>query len=138
MAKVNGDWKRRYHEIMKTLHPDANPALDERKRELLLKTMEAYRKGDLPMLRAVYQELAGEGLVPDIGTGAGEEDILRELGRLSARLAHFLQDGAARVKNTQLGQDLFGDLDLEEQVRNAGKFYKEMGRRIRGGLGPDV
>jgi len=43
--------------LVKRLHPDANPNQTEEEAELLRKTMEAYKNGDLDQLKEIFQTL---------------------------------------------------------------------------------
>lgn len=51
------DIKELYRQIVKKLHPDVNPNVTEREKELFYAAVKAYREGDLVTLQKIYDEV---------------------------------------------------------------------------------
>lgn len=51
------DAKELYRQIVKKLHPDVNPNVTEREKELFYAAVKAYREGDLVTLQKIYDEV---------------------------------------------------------------------------------
>ncbi|MDI9490075.1 MAG: hypothetical protein QM211_01775 [Bacillota bacterium] len=58
-AKLNSEeereFKELYREIIKTLHPDLNPTLEQDQLELFYLAVSAYKSGDLSQIKIIYQ-----------------------------------------------------------------------------------
>ncbi len=83
--------KRLYREIVKRLHPDANPNTTLREKELLNLAQEAMKKGDLEMMERIWEEISGmdapEDKFEDTAEGIAK---LRELvEKLRERMSHL-------------------------------------------------
>ena len=80
--------KRLYRKIVKRLHPDVNPNLTEREKELFNEATAAYQAGDLEKMQAIWEELES-GTDPEERFEDTPEDLdkLREmLAKLKARV----------------------------------------------------
>ncbi len=53
--------KELFRKIVKKLHPDMNPDITEREKELFSKAVKAYQDGDLVTLQEIYDEVFGDG-----------------------------------------------------------------------------
>ncbi len=129
MMENSRELKDKYHEIVKRLHPDANPGCSQRQQELLLRAIEFYRKGDLDGMRAVYTELSRDGAVPRVEKDADADHLLRELGRLAAFQMRSVRSAVREIRQSELGRDLFGELNVKEQWKEAESFYTRVFRR---------
>lgn len=76
--------KRKYHKIVKALHPDVNPNATEASTELYVQAVQAYQSGDLGTIRLVYAMLD----MPAAENSASHEalqarrDLLKEQTRI--------------------------------------------------------
>lgn len=82
--------KELYRKIIKKLHPDVNPNVTEREKELFRKATEAYEKGDIATLQEIYDEIFGNAE----GTKPGRELTYEELVALKEKLE-------ARIRSLQ-------------------------------------
>lgn len=60
--KDTKELKSLYRKIVKSLHPDINPGVTDEEKELLQHAVEAYKNGNLPMLRMIWSMVKDEVL----------------------------------------------------------------------------
>ena len=88
--KESHELKKLYHAIVKALHPDLHPDLNDAKIQLFHNAVEAYKHGDLNRLRII------DAMVSDPAARAKESDGLVVLMKEKERLATLLQS----IKNS--------------------------------------
>lgn len=74
--------RRLYHALAKALHPDLNPGLTPREVTLFSAVRDAYARGDVDALRAIWSSVRGLGLAREERESDslwGEHDLVREL-----------------------------------------------------------
>ena len=89
-AEEEADLKSIYRRLIKRLHPDINPSVTDRERELFNRVVEAYKKGDLKALQELELLLDQEGVLPE-GEASGlssteRESLEKEKERLLAQI----------------------------------------------------
>lgn len=95
----NDELKYYYHELVKKLHPDANPDRTREDDDLLIQTVEAYKNGDLDKLKEIYEKLKER--VPEREYQKTPEDIqdMREDFRKLSEKRDSLQEEIREIEN---------------------------------------
>lgn len=85
-AEEEKEFKRLYRQIVKALHPDLNPGVNENEIKLFQNAVEAYKNGDLKTLRFISTLISS--VVPDEST----ENILEHLQKEKERLERIVAE----------------------------------------------
>ena len=90
--------KELYRRIVKKLHPDMNPDVTERQKELWHKAQKAYGESDLETLEDIYDEInrVDADTIPE--TEDGREKLLLMIERLERQLKELV-DAIAQIKS---------------------------------------
>ena len=88
--------KELYRKIIKKLHPDVNPDVTEREKELFRKATEAYGKGDIVTLQEIYDEVFGNA---DLAENAGRKLTYDEFVALKEKLVARIRSLQAEIEN---------------------------------------
>ena len=129
--------KKLYKKIVKQLHPDVNPNITEREKELLDRAIKAYKAGDLEEMQRIWEELSSmdppEKQYEDTPEGIGrlkellaklktrirdlEEEIRRIRSEFPYTMKAFLKDEAAvEEKRKQLQAQLDAAREMISQL----------------------
>lgn len=117
--------KELYRRIVKKLHPDMNPNVTDREKELWLKAQEAYQEFDLETLESIYDEITQVAAEDIEETEDGLEKLLQMVERLERQRDELLAEIAAIKSDFPFDQKAF--LEDEEQVATV---QKAMGEKI--------
>lgn len=88
------DIKEMYRKIIRKLHPDGNPDITEREKDLFYKAVEAYKDNDIETMQEIYDEVFGSGAA---------EDASKELSY--AELAELCEQLKMRIERLQMEID---------------------------------
>ncbi len=93
-VKEHAEFKRLYRDIVKRLHPDLNDHLTDEEKRLFVEAQDAYRWGDLEMMRALHEQVTSmEIAVPVSSDLADEVSRLRKLvDELSEKLRKLREE----------------------------------------------
>lgn len=92
----NKELKKLYRKIVKALHPDINPDVSETQVNLFDNAVQAYKNGDLNILR-IISEMVGNSPLPE-----QHKDALTQLNEEKERLQHLLKairDSIEQIKS---------------------------------------
>ena len=141
--------KRLYRKIVKRLHPDVNPNLTEREKEVFNEATAAYQAGDLEKMQAIWEELES-GTDPEERFEDKPEDLekLREMlaklktrvRELSSEISHirseypytmkeFLEDEeAVEAKRSELQKQLQEIRDADAKLA---EFIEQVKKKVK-------
>lgn len=106
------DFKKMYHTIVKALHPDMNPNASEEQTKLFEKAVAAYKKGDIDMMRLIYEMVIGN-LFPPEGDG-NQNQLDEEKKRLTTRIKEV--QNQIKAIQSQYPYTMKDIIDDEEKV----------------------
>lgn len=87
--------KEMFRKIVKKLHPDMNPDITEREKELFTKAVKAYQDGNLVILQEIYDEVFGDGS----DTPADKEMSYDELVELRDKLKKRIEEVKEEIED---------------------------------------
>ena len=118
--------KEMFRKIVKKLHPDMNPDITKREKELFNKAVKAYQEGDIATLQEIYDEVfcAGE---TDIN---GKELTLEELSEIKHKLEVRIAELQAEINNIK-NDFPYREKDLLEDPEKLDELTREMNEIIR-------
>ncbi len=90
--------KELYRRIVKKLHPDINPNITEREKELFFETQKAYKNGDLEKLEEIYAEIMEEEKIQGNGTVSNDISQLNELKEKLIKKLHSVEREISAIK----------------------------------------
>lgn len=120
--------KKMYRKVIKALHPDMHPELDERRKELFYNAVDAYENGDLKTMRMIA-EMITEQAEPD-----DSADAMKALADEKERLTGVLNDlkaGIERIRSSypftvrQLLSDPEKIKEKNQELEDMIRQYKE-------------
>lgn len=85
-ANAVPDIKELYRKIVRRLHPDGNPDITEREKELFYKAVQAYKDGDIETLQEIYDEIFGDGTAEDVQRELSYEELVALRDQLKTRI----------------------------------------------------
>lgn len=120
----NKELKSLYRKVVRALHPDLNPDVTPKQIELFYHAVDAYKAGDLRLLRAI-EAMVAEPVLPDT-----HEDAMMALIKEHDRLKGYLDEinGSIAAIKEQYPYTLKEYLDDEEKAENR---KNELERLIR-------
>ncbi len=118
--------KEMFRKIVKKLHPDMNPDITEREKELFNKAVKSYQNGDIATLQEIYDEVfcAGEA------EADGKELTLEELTEIKHKLETRIAQLQAEIKEIKADFP-YREKDLLDNQERLDKLRREMEEIIR-------
>ncbi len=134
-----------YHEIIKRLHPDANPNLTEHEKELFLKAREAFDRGDFDTIMRIYDELEGmknpEEQYSDTPEDCGKlkalvrklralmNQLIREVDSIRGSFPYTMKE---LLENEELLRERREEMEKQlKDIREADAALEELIRQVR-------
>lgn len=118
--------KEMFRKIVKKLHPDMNPDITEREKELFNKAVKSYQEGDISTLQEIYDEVfcAGE---TDID---GQELTLEQLSEIKHKLESRIAELQAEINNIKVDFP-YREKELLDNPEKLDKLRREIDEIIR-------
>lgn len=116
--------KELYRKIIKKLHPDVNPNVTEREKELFRKATEAYEKGDIATLQEIYDEIFGNVEGTEIGRELTYEELVTLKEKLESRI-RSLQSEIEKIK-TEFPYSQKELLDNPEELKEKQEAFNKL------------
>lgn len=117
--------KELYRRIVKRLHPDINPNITEREKELWNMAQRAYKEWDVETLEKIYDEI-NEADVDDL---PDTEESLEKLEELIERLEKRRQELIAEIERIK-SEFPYTEKDLLENEEAVAKIQDELNAKI--------
>ncbi len=125
------EFKDMYYKIVKNIHPDVNPEVTEVETEFFHKAVDAYKRGDMDKMRAIYWNV-----IEDKDVVIPEKDLKQKIMEVKAdidRIMHefpfdkidFLKDKEAVRERCEELDEMMRDYD--EQLKIIRDVLKAMG-----------
>ncbi len=93
----NKELKKIYRKIVKSLHPDMNPNITESQRTLFENAVEAYKSGNLSMLK-IIGEMVTEPSIPD--RTADAMTMLKDNAKSLEKMTVSIQEDISKIKSS--------------------------------------
>lgn len=125
LDKITGqeliDFKKKYKELVKKLHPDLNPAIDPKLLEIFYKVVDAYKNGWSEIIDLYYELIV---LADDYNTEDDRLNYKAEIGRLKEKIEK-IKTSIADIKNSYpyIYKDL---LDSQQETQNHKKELDDL------------
>lgn len=125
LDKITGqeliDFKKKYKELVKKLHPDLNPAIDPKLLEIFYKVVDAYKNGWSEIIDLYYELIV---LADDYNTEDDRLNYKAEIGRLKEKIEK-IKTSIAEIKNSYpyIYKDL---LDSPQETQNHKKELDDL------------
>ncbi len=116
--------KELYRKIIKKLHPDVNPNVTEREKELFRKATEAYEKGDIATLQEIYDEIFGNVEGTETGRELTYEELVTLKEKLESRI-RSLQSEIEKIK-TEFPYSQKELLDNPEELKEKQEAFNKL------------
>lgn len=123
-ARASDELKDLYRKIAKALHPDINPHVSKKGKQLFIKATDAYRNNDLNALRQIFMELKDGNIIDDSEDCRDNVAELSEIELIAqiAKLKKSIKDFENRIAflNTQfpfIYRDKLNDKDWIKKRR---------------------
>ncbi len=84
--------KEMFRKIVKKLHPDMNPDITEREKELFSKAVKAYQDGDVVTLQEIYDEVFGDGSDAPVDKEMSYDDLVELRDKLKDRIEEVKEE----------------------------------------------
>lgn len=118
--------KELYRKIIKRLHPDVNPNITEREKELFNKAVQAYENGDVVTLQEIYDEVFGDDISQEAQKELSYEELAALRDKLKERIEHILAEiEAIRQRFPYTEKEFLDDPEAVKEKR------EELERQIR-------
>lgn len=108
--------KTLYKAIVKKLHPDLNPTITEEEKELFYNATEGYKKGDLSVLRIIY-DLTVKGEEEELSLP--NDSLAKEAERLEKAIVAIREEIERIKSNPPYTLKIY----LEDERKKAVRFY---------------
>ena len=128
--KAEAELKRLYRRVVKALHPDLHPDMEQQKVELFYRAVKAYENGDLDTLRIIDEMVSEETLL------ATQKNALQALVKEKDRLRNLIdsvRDSINEIKNDYpyILKDLISSEEkIAERRKELEELYEEYQRAI--------
>ena len=125
LDKITGqefiDFKKKYKELVKKLHPDLNPAIDPKLLEIFYKVVDAYKNGWIEIIDLYYELII---LADDYNAEDDRLNYKAEIGRLKEKIEK-IKASIADIKNSYpyIYKDL---LDSPQETQNHKKELDDL------------
>lgn len=125
LDKITGqefiDFKKKYKELVKILHPDLNPGIDTKMQEIFYKVVDAYKSGWTEIIDLYYELIV---LGDDYNTNCDRLNYKAEIGRLKEKIEK-IKASIADIKNSYpyIYKDL---LDSPQETQNHKKELDDL------------
>ncbi len=116
--------KELYRKIIKKLHPDVNPNVTDREKELFRKATEAYEKGDIATLQEIYDEIFGNAEGTETGRKLTYEELVTLKEKLESRI-RSLQSEIEKIK-TEFPYSQKELLDNPEELKEKQEAFNKL------------
>lgn len=115
------DFKKKYKELVKKLHPDLNPGIDTKLLEILYKVVDAYKNGWSEIIDLYYELIV---LADDYNAEDDRLNYKAEIGRLKEKIEK-IKASIADIKNSYpyIYKDL---LDSPQETQNHKKELDDL------------
>lgn len=112
------DVKEMYRKIVRRLHPDANPNITEREKELFYKAVQAYKDGDIVTLQEIYDEVFGDGEADSVEKELSYDELVELRDRLLMKVEILnVEIDSIKTSFPYNAKDILNNQELVEQIR---------------------